>query len=124
MRLFPFLCKNVRRLQNINRVPLMAPRLPFRLRDRVSGRKTETAGKSSIQETTNLLITLRNHDYNEQYCQKEIERLQAANQADYDAWQARKEQSKSRAYQPGRDLKGLQLNKFLKKFPEPKKNDF
>lgn len=64
------------------------------------------------------------HDFNTQHCQKEIQAMRLAHQKEYDDWQDRKARAKSGEIKPGENLAGVRLNKFLKKFPEPKKTDF
>lgn len=123
MRLFHYLC-NTRAPQNIFKVPLKTPRLSLKLRDYVSGRNPAFEKRTSIQEIINVINAMSKHDFNTQYCQKEIAALQSASQAEYDAWRARKAQAKSGEIQPGQNLGGVRLNKYLKKFPEPKKTDY
>lgn len=122
MRLFQCMC-NSRLPQNMLKVPLRQPRLPFKLRDRVSGRSTSSDKKTCVQETINVINALTKYEYNTQYCQKEIVELRRAHQAQYEAWLNKKEQAKSGTIEPGQNLTGVRLNKFLRKFPEPRKTD-
>lgn len=106
------------------KVPLAAPRLPFKLRNFVSGRNPVTERKTSVQEVINVLNAMAKHDFNTQLCQKEIEKLQCVTQEEYEAWIARKAAAKKGEIQPGRNLNGVRLNKLLEKFPEPRKTDY
>lgn len=117
MRLFQFLCGNARAQQNIKKVPLRAPRLPFKLRNYVSGRKQGANHNQSTQEVINVMTALAKHDFNEQYCQTEIAKMKKASQADYAAYLAQEAERKSGKIVPGQNLKPMQLNKLLKKFP-------
>lgn len=120
MRLFYFLCKNARAPQDPKKVPLAKPRLPFRLRDKVSQKIDSREQASTIQETLNLITALGKHDFNEQHCQKEIEALRAAHQKQYDEMIALKLENQSEEVPVGNDLRSQHLNKYLKRFPGPK----
>lgn len=122
MRLFYFLLKNSRAPQDPNKVPLMKPRLPFRLRDRVSGRGGDRERTSTVQETINLINSLTKHDYNQQHCQKEIQKLKEVTQKSYDEMIALKLENQSGEIPVGTTLRARQLNKYLARFPEPKNN--
>lgn len=116
MRLFQFLCK-ARVPQDIKKVPLRAPRLPFKLRNCVSGRQQGIIRAESTQEVINVMSAMAKHDFNEQYCQNEIAKLKKAADADYKAYLAREKERKSGKIVPGKNLKPMQLNKILKKYP-------
>lgn len=123
MRIFQYLCKTARQPQNILKVPLKAPRLPLELRDSVSGRNKDLDKKTSVQEIINVLNKMCQHDFSTQHCQKEISDLRRASQSEYDAWMARKALAKSGEIELGQNLSGVRLNKFLKKFPQPRKTN-
>lgn len=125
MRLFAMLCRS-RKPQNPKRVPLATPRLPFALRDRVSGSKIiKESTAPALKEMQNLITKLSQNDWNQEFCKKEMKAMQEANTASY--MNALKEKSENRmgVIKPGPQLDPIPLTKYLKgRFPIPRKNHF
>lgn len=115
MRLFHFLCK--RGLQNQFKVPLAAPRLPLKLRDKVRDSKDGARKLTDTQEVINLLNALAKNDFNQKHCQKEIDALKARNKECIDEERAQNADRRSANIKIGTDINSNQLNKLLKKFP-------
>lgn len=120
MRLFFALLKNARAPQDVQKVPLKVPRIPFGVRTKVSGRGTKRALLSTVQETVNLISALAKNDFKQQHCEEEINKLRKAHQESYEAWQETKRLNQALDIPVGSQLSVTQLNKYLKRFPEPK----
>lgn len=114
MRLFNFLCS--RKPQNPFRVPLQAPRLPLKLRDKVRDSKAGSHTTTDTQEIINLLNALAKNDFNEKHCQKEIADLKRVQQTCFDEYKAKAAERKAEEIKVGTDLNSYQINKVLKKF--------
>lgn len=78
MRLFFALMGNGRWPQKIDKVPFRAL-LPLKLRNRVSGKSDRQKLAPCIQELTALFAKMKEHEFDEQLCAKEIETLRKAN---------------------------------------------
>lgn len=125
MRLFAILCRS-RKPQNPNRVPLATPRLPFTLRDRVSGTKTiKESSAPAIKEMQNLITKLSQNDWNQEFCKKEIAAMNQANTASYMNALKEKRDNRMGIIKPGTQLDPIPLTKYLRsRFPIPPKNPF
>lgn len=125
MRLFAILCRS-RKPQNPNRVPLATPRLPFTLRDRVSGTKTiKESSAPAIKEMQNLITKLSQNDWNQEFCKKEIVAMNQANTASYMNALKEKRDNRMGIIKPGTQLDPIPLTKYLRsRFPIPPKNSF
>lgn len=110
--------------QNPKCVPLARPRLPFALRDRVCTRKEKTSVAPALQEMQNLISKLAQNDYQEQFCQNEIKAMVQANTDAYQKFLKEKEENRTGAIKPGSHLNPVPLNKYLKRFPIPKVNEY
>lgn len=124
MRIFRALCKSSRAPQNPNKVPLAPPRLPFRLRDRVSSRSVKSNATPCVQELQNLITKLSQNEFNQQFCKKEIEALNKANSESYFSYVKEKSENRSGFIKPGPQLNSVPLNKYLKRFPVASINPF
>lgn len=125
MRLFAMLCRS-RKPQNPKRVPLATPRLPFALRDRVSGSKTvrETSAPA-LKEMQILISKLSQNNWNQEFCKKEITAMHEANTASYMNAVKEKNENRMGVIKPGSQLDPIPLTKYLRsRFPIPKKNPF
>lgn len=78
MRLFCALMKNSRRAQNVFDVPFKAV-LPMKLRNHVSGKSDRQKVAPCIQELTVLFAKLKDHDFNDELCAKEVAAVREAN---------------------------------------------
>lgn len=80
MRLFYALMKKIkaRQPQNINKVPFKAI-LPLKIDNSVSGKSGRIKLAPCIQELTALFAKLKDHDFNETLCAKEVATLREAN---------------------------------------------
>lgn len=125
MRLFTMLCRS-RKPQNPKRVPLATPRLPFALRDRVSGTKlNRDSSAPALKEMQNLITKLSQNDWNQEFCRKEIADMQKANTESY--LNALKETRENRmgVIKPGSQLDPIPLTKYLRsRYPIPQQNPF
>lgn len=125
MRLFTMLCRS-KKPQNPKKVPLATPRLPFALRDRVSGSKiVRESTAPALREMQILISKLSQNDWNQEFCKKEIAAMHEANTASY--LNALKEKSENRmgVIKPGPQLDPIPLTKYLRgRFPIPQKNPF
>lgn len=118
MRLFTTLYQ-FRGPQNIKKVPFKAL-LPMRLRNFVSGKSDRTAEVPCLQELSVLFASLKNNDFNESFCTKEIEKVQNAHVAHLNKKFANSQILTKGVVSTGRDLTFRQLNKYLKGYPNPK----
>lgn len=78
MRLFFALLRNGRRPQDINSVPFKAV-LPLKIRNHVSGKSDRQKIAPCIQELTVLFAKLKEHEFNDEMCAKEVAILREAN---------------------------------------------
>lgn len=123
MRIFRVLCaKN--KPQNPNRVPLAPPRLPLRLRDRVSTKTIKSNSTPCVQELQNLISKLAQNDFNQQFCTKEVEILNKVNGESYFNYIREKAENRSGYIKHGQQLNSVPLNNYLKRFPVVVKNPF
>lgn len=84
----------------------------------VSGKVDSQKQVACLHEMSVLFAAMKDHEFNEAYCEKEIETL---NKANIDAMNTARENKLKNAgaiTTTGRDLNSKQLNKYLKKFPE------
>lgn len=122
MRIFRALFKNKNAPQNPKRVPLAAPRLPFALRDRVSSKPRGTGNIPCHQELQNLISKLEQNEYNQSFCQKEINELNYAQKESHIQFLKDKAERRTGEIKPGQELNSVPLNKYLKKFPLMRKD--
>lgn len=123
MRIFQMLCRS-QKPQNPNKVPLAKPRLYLALRDRVCTKKQKGGQAPALQEMQNLITKLNQNEYNQQFCQAEIKAMMDANTASYQRFLMEKEENRAGYIKPGKHLNPVPLNKYLKRFPIDKPNEF
>ncbi|KAG5680389.1 hypothetical protein PVAND_009898 [Polypedilum vanderplanki] len=108
--------KPARAPQNENKVPFQAI-LPLKLRERVSGKVDSVDTVPCLQELSILFAAMKDHDFDEKLCKKEIEALKKA----HEIAEVQKKEDKARnsglVVSTGRKLTSLQLNRYLKRFP-------
>lgn len=118
MRLYTALCQ-FRGPQMIKKVPFKAL-LPMKLRNMVSGKSDRTAEVPCLQELSILFASLKNNEFNESFCKKEIENVQRAHVAHMNKKFADSQTLTRGVVSTGRDLTFRELNKYLKGYPNPK----
>uniref|UniRef100_A0A0K8TN87 CHCH domain-containing protein n=1 Tax=Tabanus bromius TaxID=304241 RepID=A0A0K8TN87_TABBR len=118
MRIPATLCA-ARLPQNESKVPFQEI-LPLRLKNAVSGKADSQTEVACMQEMSVLFACLKNNDFVEQYCSKEISNFNGC----YKSFLDRKFQQKKAEHQgvivPGKNLNYKQLNKYLRSYPNPK----
>lgn len=67
-----------------------------------------------------FFASMKAHDFNEQYCQKEINDLKTTHMDGLMKQRGAKKLANTGAIKIGKDLHYLQMNRFLKRFPNPK----
>lgn len=67
-----------------------------------------------------VLVSLKNNDFDQTKCKKEVDALHNAMQHSHEKSLEGKEQRRSGKIQPGTKLTATPLNKYLQRFPEPK----
>lgn len=120
MRIFQVLFKRV--AQNPNKVPLKRPTRPFKLRSYVSGRTALSQDQNYTSNMLAVLTSFKTNDFDQNKCQKEIDTMHKAMATGYKQFLESKETRRSGKIQPYQKLSGIPLNKYLQRFPEPKKN--
>lgn len=78
MRLFCALMRNGRKPQNVSAVPFKAV-LPMKIRNHVSGKSDRIKVAPCIQELTALFAKLKDHEFNDELCTKEVAAVREAN---------------------------------------------
>lgn len=119
MRIFRVLFNH--KPQNPNKVKLKTPTHAFELRPYISGRSTVSQERTGITAILALLTSMKNHDFNDEMCKPEADNLRTTMKESYLQYLKAKEIRRSGKIHPGENLTGPQLNKYLKRFPEPKK---
>lgn len=118
MRLYATL-QQFRGPQNVNKVPFKAL-LPLRIRNFVSGKSDRTAEVPCLQELSVLFASMKNSEFTESMCRKEIENVQKAHVAHLNKRFAERQTYNQGVISTGRDLTFRQLNKYLRTYPNPK----
>lgn len=108
--------KKARLPQNVNKVPF-DQMLPLALRDRVSGKGARTSDVACVQEMTVLFACLKNNDFNEAPCAKEISNFDGCYKTFLDTNFEHKQERQKGGVSIGKDLHSRELNVYLKKFP-------
>lgn len=123
MRLTQILLRaRARTPQDINKVSFVKPRLGLKLRTFVTGKTNRVKEVTGLEELGLLFAAMKAHDFNEKYCQQEINKVRTVFVEAKKQRDETKRIANSGGVKIGRDLHFLQLNRYLKKFPEPKKN--
>lgn len=105
--------------QNLKKVQFKAL-LPMRIRNMVSGKSDRTAEVPCLQELSVLFASLKNNEFNESFCTKEIEKVRQAHVVHLNKKFADRQTYTRGVVSTGRDLTFRQLNKYLKGYPNPK----
>jgi len=115
MRLF-FALMKARTPQNVNTVPFKAV-LPLKIRNHVSGKSDRQKLAPCIQELTVLFAKLKEHEFNDELCAKEVAILREANREYLTTRRVTKQTRNEGILTPGKDLHYKQLNQYLKWYP-------
>lgn len=107
--------------QDINIVPFARPRLGLKLRNFVTGKTNRVKEVTGLEELGLLFAALKTHDFNEKYCTQEIKNVETSFIEAKKQRDETKRIANSGGVKIGRDLHYLQMNRYLKKFPEPGK---
>lgn len=111
--------KKARLPQNEKKVPF-DQMLPLALRDRVSGKGGRTSNVACIQEMTVLFACLKNNEFNEVPCAKEISNFNGCYKTYLDVNFEHKQERRKGGVSIGKDLHSRELNVYMKKFPVSK----
>lgn len=107
-----------RKPQNEKDVPFQEI-LPLRLKNTVSGKADSGSDVACLQEMGVLFACLKDNEFVEKYCHKEISQFQNC----YKFYMDRKFEAKQTVnqgiVQPGNNLNYKQLNKYMRRFPNP-----
>lgn len=94
--------------------------LPLRLKERVSGKSDSQEDVACLQEMAILLACMKNNDMAEPMCSKEIGTFRSCYKGFLDRKSATKKAQSKGILTPGSDLNYKQINKLLKRHPNPK----
>lgn len=119
MRFFPALFKNAREPQNIKKVPF-DELLPLRLRETVSGKGGHQSDVACLQEMSVLFACLKNNEFNQSLCSKEIGSFKGCYKSYLDSKYEAKIARQKGGVSTGKNLHARELNVFLRKYPNPK----
>ncbi|XP_037926659.1 coiled-coil-helix-coiled-coil-helix domain-containing protein 1 [Hermetia illucens] len=118
MRFASALLANARAPQRESIVPFQEI-LPLRLKNRVSGKADSQTEVACLQEMTILFTCLKENDFQESLCSKEVQTFNKCYKTFMDtSFQAKKVDSQG-AVKPGKDLNYKQLNKYMRRYPNP-----
>lgn len=110
------LCANGRRPQLESAVPFQEI-LPLRLKNRVSGKADSGSEVACLYEMSLVFACLKNHEFAEKYCEKEIGQFKQCYQSHIDQAYAAKTRGNLGIITPGNKLNSKQLNKYFRRFP-------
>ncbi|XP_037953869.1 coiled-coil-helix-coiled-coil-helix domain-containing protein 1 [Teleopsis dalmanni] len=105
--------------QNEKAVPFQEI-LPLRLKNRVSGKADSGSDVACLQEMSVLFACLKDNEFVEQYCNKEITQFKRCYKYFMDSKFQAKQTVNQGIVTPGKDLNYRQLNKYMRGFPNPK----
>lgn len=92
--------------------------LPLRLKNSVSGKSEKEESSGCVQEIINLINCLKNTNYDQALCSKEINILSQCHTIHKETMRKEKEQSKKGFLNPGaKRLNHRQIGVLLKRFP-------
>lgn len=118
MKLPTTLLYSARTPQNQNAVPFQEI-LPLRLKNRVSGKSNSTSEVACLQEMAILFACLKDNEFVERFCSKEIANFQGCYKNFLDKNYKAKQTENQGVVAPGKNLNYKQLNKYLRKYPNP-----
>lgn len=119
MRLPAALCtRNGRSPQQINNVPFQEI-LPLRIRNAVSGKGDKTSDVACLQEMSVLFACLKDNEFTEKFCPKEIASFQKCYKVHLTKRFEASRQENQGIVTPGKNLHYKQLNKYLRRYPNP-----
>ncbi|XP_066960593.1 small ribosomal subunit protein mS37 [Macrobrachium rosenbergii] len=95
--------------------------LPISLRDHVSGKSDKQKNVACIQELSVMLACLKDNDFSDSRCFKEINALKSCNEKYMNSERLKKLQDRTSELTPyEKNLSHKHLNHLLKKYPQPK----
>lgn len=83
----------------------------------MSGKVDSVEQVPCLHELSILFAALKDHDFDEKLCKKEIEKLQKAHEISEMIKKDEKLRNSGETVSTGRKLTSIQLNKYLKRFP-------
>ncbi|XP_055374534.1 coiled-coil-helix-coiled-coil-helix domain-containing protein 1 [Condylostylus longicornis] len=104
--------------QDVKKVPFQEI-LPLRLKNRVSGKADSISEVECLQEMAILFACMKDNEFAEKYCQKEISNFQKCFKFHMDKNFQAKQQENLGIIVPGRNLNYRQLNKYMRGYPNP-----
>ncbi|XP_018786800.1 PREDICTED: coiled-coil-helix-coiled-coil-helix domain-containing protein 1 [Bactrocera latifrons] len=93
--------------------------LPLRLKNRVSGKADSSSDVACLQEMGVLFACLKDNEFVEKYCNKEIHQFQKCYKFYADSKFEAKKTVNQGIITPGKNLNYKQLNKYMRRFPNP-----
>nr|XP_036223253.1 coiled-coil-helix-coiled-coil-helix domain-containing protein 1 isoform X2 [Bactrocera oleae] len=93
--------------------------LPLRLKNRVSGKADSSSDAACLQEMGVLFACLKDNEFVEKYCNKEIQQFQKCYKFYADSKFEAKKTVNQGIITPGKNLNYKQLNKYMRRFPNP-----
>lgn len=104
--------------QNETAVPFQEI-LPLRLKNSVSGKADSGSDVACLQEMTVLFACLKDNEFVEKFCSKEISQFKKCYKVYMDRKATAKETINQGIVTPGNNLNYKQLNKYMRRFPNP-----
>ncbi|KAH8291166.1 hypothetical protein KR054_009389 [Drosophila jambulina] len=93
--------------------------LPLRLKNTVSGKADSGNDVACLQEMGVLFACLKDNEFVEKYCHKEISQFQNCFKCYMDRKFEAKKTVNQGIVQPGNNLNYKQLNKYMRRYPNP-----
>ncbi|XP_073846551.1 small ribosomal subunit protein mS37 [Musca autumnalis] len=93
--------------------------LPLRLKNTVSGKADSGSDVACLQEMSVLFACLKDNDFVEKMCHKEITQFKRCYKVYMDRKATAKETINKGIVTPGKELNYKQLNKYMRRFPNP-----
>ncbi|XP_013102407.2 small ribosomal subunit protein mS37 [Stomoxys calcitrans] len=113
-----YMAKKARTPQSEASVPFQEI-LPLRLKNTVSGKADSGSDVACLQEMTVLFACLKDNDFAEKMCNKEISQFKKCYKVYMDRKTAAKETINKGIITPGKELNYKQLNKYMRRYPNP-----
>jgi len=92
-------------------------RLPLKLKNSVSGKADSTNDVACLQEMSIVFACLKNNDFNESLCSKELSTFQRCYKSFLDKKSDAKKVRDQGILTPGKNINSKQLNKLFKMHP-------
>ena len=118
MRIPTAILLKARSPQQENAVPFQEI-LPLRLKNTVSGKSDSASDVQCLQEMAVLFACLKDNDFVESSCSKQIGNFQNCYKLHLDKSFAAKRNDNEGIVMPGKKLNYKQLNKYMRRYPNP-----